>query len=105
MNNTTINTTVHTGTFTKADGSQRTMRFVRFSDIPASYRGDKSPRSNGNIETVYDVDAKGYRTFNNDTIVGSLSSSKEVVTFGQLIQRLAGVSARIVSSQEFGGSL
>ena len=45
MNNTTINTTVHTGTFTKADGSQRTMRFVRFSDIPASYRGDKSPRS------------------------------------------------------------
>ena len=82
MNNTTINTTVHTGTFTKADGSQRTMRFVRFSDIPASYRGDKAPRSNGNIETVYDVDAQGYRTFNNGTIVGSLSSSKEVVTFG-----------------------
>lgn len=82
MNNTTINTTVHTGTFTKADGSQRTMRFVRFSDIPASYRGDASPRVSGNIETVYDVDAKGYRTFNNGTIVGSLSSSKEVVTFG-----------------------
>jgi len=80
-NSTTINTTVHTGTFTKADGSKRTMRFVRFSDIPSSYRGDRSPRSNGNIETVYDVDAKGYRTFNNGTVVGSISSSKEVVTF------------------------
>ena len=82
MNNNAINTTVHTGTFTKADGSQRTMRFVRFSDIPSSYRGDSSPRSNGSIETVYDVDAKGYRTFNNSTVVGSLTSVKEVVTFG-----------------------
>ena len=81
MNNTTINTTVHTGTFTKADGSQRTMRFVRFSDIPSSYRGDKAPRSNGHIETVYDVDAQGYRTFNNSTVVGSISSAKEPVTF------------------------
>jgi hypothetical protein len=81
MNN-SINTTVHTGTFTKADGSQRTMRFVRFSDIPSSYRGDKTPRSNGSIETVYDVDAQGYRTFNNSTVVGSLTSIKEVVTFG-----------------------
>jgi len=81
MNNNTINTTVHTGTFTKADGSQRTMRFVRFSDIPSSYRGDSSPRSNGNIETVWDVEAKGYRTFNNGTIVGSISSTKETVTF------------------------
>ena len=82
MNNNAINTTVHTGTFTKADGSQRTMRFVRFSDIPSSYRGASSPRSNGSIETVYDVDAKGYRTFNNSTVVGSLTSTKEVVTFG-----------------------
>ena len=80
MNN-TINTTVHTGTFTKANGDKRTMRFVRFNDIPSSYRGDKSPRSNGKIETVYDVDAKGYRTFNNGTVVGSLSSTKEAVTF------------------------
>ncbi len=85
MNN-TINTTVHTGTFTKADGSQRTMRFVRFSDIPSSYRGDKSPRVTEHIETVYDVDAKGYRTFNNSTVVGSISSTKEVVQFGQTLK-------------------
>jgi hypothetical protein len=81
MNN-SINTTVHTGTFTKADGSKRTMRFVRWTDIPSSYRGDSKARVSGNIETVYDVDAKGYRTFNNGTIVGTLSSASEPVTFG-----------------------
>ena len=77
----TINTTVHTGTFTKADGSNRTMRFVRWSDIPSSYRGDSKARVSGNIETVYDIEAKGYRTFNNGTLVGQLSSAKEPVTF------------------------
>lgn len=76
-----INTTVHTGTFTKADGSQRTMRFVRFNDIPSSYRGNKSPRSVGDLETVYDVEAQGYRVFNNKTVVGNVSSSDEVVSF------------------------
>ena len=77
----TINTTVHTGTFTKADGSNPTMRFVRWSDIPSSYRGDSKARVSGNIETVYDIEAKGYRTFNNGTLVGQLSSAKEPVTF------------------------
>lgn len=77
----TINTTVHTGTFTKADGSQRTMRFVKWNDIPSSYRGSHTSRHSGDSETVYDVDAKGYRTFNNTTIIGSISSVKESVTF------------------------
>ena len=80
--NTPINTTVHTGTFTKADGSKRTMRFVRWSDIPSSYRGEAQARVHGNIETVYDVDAKGYRTFYNGTLVGNISSTKESVIFG-----------------------
>ncbi len=81
MSNNTIHTTVHTGTFTKADGSQRTMRFVKWNDIPSSYRGSSTSRHSGDSETVYDVDAKGYRTFNNTTIVGSISSVKESVTF------------------------
>ena len=78
----TINTTVHTGTFTKADGSNRTMRFVRWGDIPSSYKGSSTSRHSGDSETVYDVDAKGYRTFNNKTVVGSISSKSESVTFG-----------------------
>ena len=80
----TINTTVHTGTFTKADGSKRTMRFVKWTDIPSSYRGNpsNSKTQSGTVETVYDVDAKGYRSFNNGTIIGSISSIRESVTFG-----------------------
>ena len=74
-------TTVNTGTFTKADGSERTMRFVRFNDIPSDFRGDKSPRSFGDAETVYDVEAKGYRVFNNTTVIGEVSSTEEVVAF------------------------
>jgi len=74
-------TTVNTGTFTKADGSRRTMRFVRFGDIPSDFRGGKSARIAGDVETVYDVDAKGYRVFNNTTVIGEVSSSEEVVTF------------------------
>ena len=82
MSNTTINTMVHTGTFTKADGSQRTMRFVKWNDIPSNYKGSSTSRHSGDSETVYDVDAKGYRTFNNATIVGNISSVRESVTFG-----------------------
>jgi hypothetical protein len=79
-----INTTVHTGTFTKADGSKRTMRFVRWGDIPSSFKGNPSDLNvkKGSLETVYDVEAKGYRSFNNGTMVGSISTMKESVTFG-----------------------
>mgnify|MGYP003960457403 FL=1 len=80
----TINTMVHTGTFTKADGSERTMRFVKWTDIPSSFRGNPKNLNvqSGAIETVYDVEAKGYRSFNNGTMVGHVSSIKESVTFG-----------------------
>ena len=81
----TINTTVHTGTFTKADGSKRTMRFVRWGDIPSSFKGNPSDLNvqKGSIETVYDVDRKGYRSFNNSTVEpGSMSSIREAVNFG-----------------------
>ena len=84
MSNTT-NTTVHTGTFTKADGSKRTMRFVRWGDIPSAYKSNPSSLNvqKGAIETVYDVDRKGYRSFNNSTVEeGSMSSIRESVNFG-----------------------
>ena len=79
----TINTTMHTGTFTKADGTQRTMRFVKWNDIPMGYRCSSYGVNikSGEIETVYDVDAGAYRSFNHGTIVGSLSSVSESVTF------------------------
>ena len=74
---------VHTGTFTKADGSKRTMRFVRWGDIPSTFKGNARGLNvkQGSIETVYDVEAHGYRSFNNDTVVGTISSIQESVTF------------------------
>ena len=82
----TINTTVHTGTFTKADGTKRTMRFVRWGDIPSSYKSNSHPprgQINEGVETVYDVEQKGYRSFNNSTAEeGSMSSVRENVNFG-----------------------
>ena len=83
MSNNTINTMVHTGTFTKADGSKRTMRFVRWGDIPSTFKGNARGLNvkQGDIETVYDVEAHGYRSFNNKTVVGTISSIQETVTF------------------------
>jgi len=83
MSNNSINTTVHTGTFTKADGSNRTMRFVRWGDIPLTFKGNSSDQKvlKGPMETVYDVEAHGYRSFNNSTVVGKISTIQESVTF------------------------
>ncbi len=85
MSNNTINTTVHTGTFTKADGTQRTMRFVKLNDVPTGYRGNASGPNfkSPNVETVYDVDARGFRSFNHGTVVGSISTVMESVTFSK----------------------
>jgi hypothetical protein len=33
------------------------------------------------FETVYDVDSKGFRTFNNATLIGEVTSVTESVTF------------------------
>ena len=36
MSNIQSNVTVHTGTFTKLNGSRRLMRFVKYEDVPES---------------------------------------------------------------------
>jgi len=74
------NVTVHTGTFTKLNGQKRTMRFVKYEDVPSSIKGNIRAMSSG-FETVYDVDSKGFRTFNNATVIGEVTSRTESVTF------------------------
>ena len=59
------------GTFIKASGSARTMRFVT---SPAKLRG-------GGLITVFDVERGGLRKFNLATLVGRLSA---VTPDGQL---------------------
>jgi hypothetical protein len=79
--NNTINMTVYTGTFTKSNGQTRTMNFIRPSDAPSgTFPSSMRQRSlRPGFETVWDIDAGGYRTFNSNTQVGSLSSSTRSV--------------------------
>ena len=83
MSNIQTNVTVHTGTFTKLNGQKRTMRFVKYEDVPASIRGSKIRAMSSGFETVYDIDSKGFRTFNNATVIGEVTSVTESVTFSR----------------------
>ena len=63
--------TEYVGTFIKATGAARTMRFVT---SPDKLRG-------GGLITVFDVEQRGLRKFNLATLVGRLSA---VTAEGQL---------------------
>ena len=66
------------GTFLKKDGSQRTMHFVKVSDLPkrmveAKIKGTGKVRTlSDGSETVYDVETKEFRIFNHKTLVGKI---------------------------------
>ena len=77
------NVTVHTGTFTKLNGQKRTMRFVKYGDVPSSVKGKSIRAMSSGFETVYDVDSRGFRTFNNATVIGEVTSVTESVTFSR----------------------
>tara|TARA_Y100001972_G_C7524262_1_gene264345 strand:- start:36 stop:287 length:252 start_codon:yes stop_codon:yes gene_type:complete len=63
-----------TGTFTKRNGQSRTMTFVKGSDLPRTIIGSgKGPRLSSGEEVVYDVNAKGFRVFNHNTVIGQIT--------------------------------
>ena len=68
------NYNAYTGTFTNKAGQIRTMTFVRPNDMPSSlFEGKTRPQQTGaGHEVVYDVNAKGFRTFNWGTVQGSV---------------------------------
>ena len=67
--------TQYTGTFTKTDGSKRTMNYIQVSDLPSSHFSPSQRReSAGDMQTVWDTDKHGFRTFNRSRIVGSVNS-------------------------------
>ena len=74
--------TVYTGTFINKTGFKRQMRFVKVSDFPSSVtsRFKKHPRLQKGYESVWDIDLKQYRTFNYNTMIGSLASKITSVT-------------------------
>ena len=65
----------YTGTFTTKGGQTRTMTFVRQGDMPSSlFEGKQQPhQSQTGQEVVYDVNAKGFRTFNWATAHGTVN--------------------------------
>jgi len=78
--------TQYTGTFTKADGSTRTMNFVKPTDLPYAHFSSNQRKAqvsrDGKTQVVWDVDNKSFRRFNTSTQIGSLTESKVQITFG-----------------------
>ena len=68
----------YTGIFMKKDGSSRSMSFVKVKDLPEAFfdgkiKGTGKPRTLAEgSEMVYDLDAKGFRVFNHNTVVGNI---------------------------------
>jgi len=88
MNTTTTNTyTAYTGTFTKKDGSNRTMTFIRGRDIPSSVKrtSNASRTLSEGYEIVYDVNANGFRMFNWRSTIGEVSKRSINFSFDSTI--------------------
>jgi hypothetical protein len=77
--------TQYTGTFTKADGTQRTMSFIKTQDLPHTHFSSNQIKGNtsrdGKTMVVYDTQLRTFRRFNNSTQVGSLVESKVQYSF------------------------
>tara|TARA_B100000287_G_scaffold133779_1_gene125753 strand:- start:628 stop:882 length:255 start_codon:yes stop_codon:yes gene_type:complete len=78
----TQNFPIHTGTFTTQKGEKRTMSFIKVSDLPSSFVSvsSRARKLQPGFETVYDIDKGAYRTFNYNTLIGSIQSSNRTVT-------------------------
>ena len=70
------------GTFSKTNGENRTMFFVRSEDLPITFvesntkgTGKKRNLKEG-LETVWDLESQGWRTFNWSTV-----NTEEVISF------------------------
>ena len=69
---------VYYGSFKKKDGSVRNMRFVKLDEIPKEAlpegKGGKKPKLQEGMELVWDIENKGYRVINYNTLLGELVS-------------------------------
>ncbi len=73
---------VYTGTFTTQKGEKRTMNFIKVSDLPTSFTSvsSRARKLQPGFETVYDVDKSQYRTFNYNSLIGSVQMSHRTIT-------------------------
>jgi len=70
--------TGYSATYTKNDGSERVIRFVRTADMSEAWfskhvkgTGKKRTLKEG-LELVWDIDNAGFRTFNWNTVQGEV---------------------------------
>ena len=77
--------TQYTGTFKKADGSTRTMSFIKTQDLPSSHFSSGQRKGNvsrdGATEVVYDTQLRTFRRFNRSTQIGKLIEQKVKYSF------------------------
>lgn len=69
----------HEATFVKSTGEMRTMRFVKLDDLPVDFlseriKGGRKTNLNENMERVWDLDKKDFRTFNWEKKVGKVKT-------------------------------
>ena len=70
--------TQYTGIFTKKNGLNRLMSYIKVLDMPRSLVTSEMREnyisSDGKSELVYDVNVGGFRRFNHGTLVGKITS-------------------------------
>ena len=76
----------YTGTFTKKDGTQRTMNFIRISELDEQQKtkigltSDRSGKQQGylqpGLEIVFDLDERNFRTFNWNATTGQVQQQQ-----------------------------
>jgi hypothetical protein len=72
----------YNATFVKSSGEERTMNFVRNSDLPSNFLDGKVKNQNASRnytegrELVWDLDSEGFRTFNWETVVGQAETAE-----------------------------
>ena len=68
----------YTGTFVKSNGENRTMNFVRLTDLPTQFLDTKTtggvgPKLSEGQEVVWDLERSAFRVFNWTTTVGDVA--------------------------------
>lgn len=68
------------GSFKKKDGSVREMNFAKLKDLPPEFlagklKGSKPAKLTEGSEVVWDLDAKDFRVFNWNSVLGDVKES------------------------------
>ena len=68
----------YVGTFEKKSGEERSMRFVKITDLPEDFmasktKGNKQRKLSEGSELVWDLDKKEFRVFNWNTVKGDVT--------------------------------